>query len=239
MQDEEEIRARIQQLKQSEHESSWREWFTLEYYQQYFDVTTELVLRRLMNAFNPFSGNFFDIGQIPELYGPFWILNTLIFTITLSSNISKKLQREDFTFDFTLIPWAFLLFYSKAIIIPLIYRVVLKCFSQDKLSYIHCVFLYGYSTTVIIPVTLLGCIPHPAIQWMLLLYGIFSQASFLATNFNRELQDLEKEKKYIIVAIVTIIQISVMIVYKFYFFKTENYEQLGISHIRNHFLTTH
>ena len=44
-----------------------------------------------MNAFNPFSGNFFDIGQIPELYGPFWILNTLIFTITLSSNISKKL----------------------------------------------------------------------------------------------------------------------------------------------------
>ena len=30
-----------------------------------------------------------------------------------------------------------------------------------------------------------------------------------------------------------------MIVYKFYFFKTENYEQLGISHIRNHFLTTH
>ena len=63
------------------------------YYREYFDVTTELVVARVMNAFNPFSGTFFDIGGgIPELYGPFWILNTLIFTIALSVNISKYME---------------------------------------------------------------------------------------------------------------------------------------------------
>lgn len=62
----------------------------LRYYREYFDVTTELVIAKVVNAFNPFSGTFFDIGGgIPELYGPFWILNTLIFTIALSVNIIK------------------------------------------------------------------------------------------------------------------------------------------------------
>lgn len=63
------------------------------YYREYFDVTTELVVAKTINAFNPFSGTFFDIGGgIPELYGPFWILNTLIFTIALSVNISKYME---------------------------------------------------------------------------------------------------------------------------------------------------
>lgn len=59
-------------------------------------MTTELVIARTLNSFNPFSRTFFDIGGgIPELYGPFWILNTLIFSIALSINISKYISLKE------------------------------------------------------------------------------------------------------------------------------------------------
>lgn len=63
---------------------------------------------------------------------------------------------------------------------------------------------------------------------MLLIYVIFAQTSFLTSNFSSELRYLATEKKYIVVTLVAVVQIALMVTYKFYFFKTQNYEQLGL-----------
>lgn len=66
-------------------------FLTLEYYQQFFNVDTFVVLERIANSMIPkrASGNYLrsNIGQNPDLYGPFWI------TVTLVSALR-------FTFDF-------------------------------------------------------------------------------------------------------------------------------------------
>lgn len=61
---------------------------TIEYYQPFFDVDTEDVKDRLKLALIPFKDTFFQISKdSPDLYGPFWILTTLIVMIAANGNI--------------------------------------------------------------------------------------------------------------------------------------------------------
>lgn len=57
-------------------------FFTIEYYQQFFDVDTPIVLERILNAIVPrrASGSYLrqNIAKNPDLYGPFWIVVTLV-----------------------------------------------------------------------------------------------------------------------------------------------------------------
>lgn len=51
--------------------------------------------------------------------------------------------------------------YVKTLIAPMIYRIALKCVSQDRLTLLHCFTIYGYSAVVMIPISLLNVIPNP------------------------------------------------------------------------------
>lgn len=60
-------------------------FLTLEYYQQFFNVDTFMVLERIINSMVPkrstaTTGNYLrtNIGLNPDLYGPFWITVTLV-----------------------------------------------------------------------------------------------------------------------------------------------------------------
>lgn len=57
-------------------------FFTIEYYQQFFDVDTTIVLERIINSMVPrrAPGNYLrqNIGKNPDLYGPFWVVVTLV-----------------------------------------------------------------------------------------------------------------------------------------------------------------
>lgn len=68
-------------------------FFTIEYYQQFFDVDTQIVMERILNAMVPrrASGSYLrqNIAKNPDLYGPFWIVVTLVgksFVIAVQSS---------------------------------------------------------------------------------------------------------------------------------------------------------
>jgi hypothetical protein len=69
---------------------------SMEFYQQFFDVDTDDVMRRLLWSVlpRPNSSKFFKskIRAKPDLYGPFWICVTLIFAIGISGNVASYLQ---------------------------------------------------------------------------------------------------------------------------------------------------
>lgn len=56
--------------------------FTIEYYQKFFNVDTYMVLDRIATSMIPqrAPGNYLkvEIGENPDLYGPFWITVTLV-----------------------------------------------------------------------------------------------------------------------------------------------------------------
>lgn len=69
-------------------------FWTIEYYQKYFDVHTNEVIERIVSSVFPqkVSRNYFDerIKGKPDLYGPIWISVTLVSNITILPNCSCK-----------------------------------------------------------------------------------------------------------------------------------------------------
>ena len=53
----------------------------------FFDVSTKLIVKRLMLSCWPSSSFQQNYKDKPDLYGPFWVLNTLIASLFISSNL--------------------------------------------------------------------------------------------------------------------------------------------------------
>ena len=66
-------------------------FWSISYYQPLFDVDTLQVLNRIKGALLPRpKGAFFEvIAANPDLYGPFWISTTLIFTMAITGNLAS------------------------------------------------------------------------------------------------------------------------------------------------------
>lgn len=65
---------------------------SLNFISRYFNVEIKDVLDRLKGAVIPFNKSFYQTAEKnPDLYGPLWIYTTIIFVITIASNISGYL----------------------------------------------------------------------------------------------------------------------------------------------------
>ena len=79
--------------------SSWRtsNFLKFEFYQQFFDVDTAAVKNRVLYSMVPLPGKSFlqhHIRPKPDLYGPFWVCVTLVFSIAISGNMASYLQKS-------------------------------------------------------------------------------------------------------------------------------------------------
>ena len=75
-------------------EKSYSFW-QIEFYQKYFNVNTSDVISRIVGSMTPTFSQSFLLNRIrpnPDLYGPFWISMTLIFSISITGNILNFLN---------------------------------------------------------------------------------------------------------------------------------------------------
>ncbi|XP_072386486.1 protein YIPF1 [Diabrotica undecimpunctata] len=170
-------------------------FWTLEYYQKYFDVDTSDVVERIMASITPKWDNRLKnhLRTKPDLYGPFWISVTLIFTIAIGGNIANYLQSSNsqyhWRYDFHLVSYSATTIFSYVTIIPLILWGLLKwsVHIQDvegldeELSpgILELICIYGYSLFIYIPVSALWSIQINILQWTLLAFGTFISGSVL------------------------------------------------------------
>lgn len=70
-------------------------FLSLEYYQQFFDVDTLMVVERIVTSMIPkrAPSNYLknNIGQNPDLYGPFWIIVTLVSSSEYAFRLANHL----------------------------------------------------------------------------------------------------------------------------------------------------
>lgn len=89
-------------------------------------------------------------------YGPFWICSTLVFLTAALGNFAAYLSYEtsaageSWHYDVTLIPWAALMFYGYAGVIPVFLFFLLRYMGVVS-NLIHLWCLYGYSLFAFIP----------------------------------------------------------------------------------------
>lgn len=69
----------------------------------------------------------------PDLYGPFWILTTIVFLLSSTGNLARYFnnwEKSEFIFRLTLVRYAVLIVYSLGIGFPLVLGLILRLFES-------------------------------------------------------------------------------------------------------------
>lgn len=133
--------------------------WSLEYFQRFFDVDTNEVVDRILGSMHPNKGvNYFQhyIQSKPDLYGPFWICVTLVFTIAISGNMANYLQAAalqkaySWKYDFHAVSVSATFIFLYAWFVPVILWGVLKYHGSDHVSYFLLILIYGNELLVVL-----------------------------------------------------------------------------------------
>ncbi|WVQ77067.1 hypothetical protein IAR50_006746 [Cryptococcus sp. DSM 104548] len=158
--------------------------FNLAYYQIYFDVDTNTVLKRVGMAMIPRADFIAEIcdGQI-DIYGPFWTLTTLILilytTSTLTLSIAQYLNSDLVSSGLPLLSTATSTVYLYGLLVPALLWGTTKWLGIGEWGIAEVVGVYGYSLGVFIPISLLCLIPVGIVRWVLIILGGISSGYFL------------------------------------------------------------
>jgi hypothetical protein len=136
----------------------------MEFFAQYFDVSTDEIYQRLLASLIPFNKRIFSMYKDkPDLYGPFWIYTTLIIIIAISGNLSRyfELGSNDFTYNYNFIPIAATVLYSMALGLPFALKFIMRLLGSNFFNgtFIEIVGIYGYSFTSFLITALICAVP--------------------------------------------------------------------------------
>lgn len=207
-------------------------FWTLDYYQKFFDVDTKDVTDRILASITPKRGTSLKqhLQRKPDLYGPFWISVTLVFTIAISGNIANYLQHANtqyhWKYDFHLVSYAATTIFFYVTLVPFILWGLFKWSSDvndlDGLEdattpgALELICLYGYSLFVYIPVSILWTIQINLLQWLLVLVAACLSGSVLFFTLLPALK-LSRHRLLLTIGIVSL-HILLTIGFKMYFF---------------------
>lgn len=150
----------------------------------------------------------------PDLYGPFWISMTLIFTIAISGNISNYLQHDEkyhWRYDFKLVSYAATVIWIYVMLVPISLWAFLKWtvespFDDGQSSrtpgLLDLICIYGYSLFIYIPVSILWSIQVIYLQWVLALSSASLSGSVLMLTLMPSLK-LSKHKLFLILSVLS------------------------------------
>ena len=155
-------------------------FWTIEYYQPYFDVDTKTVRFQFLvddyyynlNSLNfqvlqrcyttlipPASFTYLSTHLNPaDLYGPFWTLTTLIFALFLSSSLAASISAylstdgAEYDYNFQLLSIAVSLVYAYGLAVPILLWLALRYLGVGEWSVVEAVAVWGYGQFVWIPV---------------------------------------------------------------------------------------
>lgn len=123
-------------------DTAQRSFWTVEYYQKFFNVNTNDVLERLKRSMIPHGSDNYLITHIrpnPDLYGPFWICMTLVFSIAISENVVNYLQttwatgaKYHWRYDFHVVSYAATFIFLYAWLLPLALWGALKWTNSSR-----------------------------------------------------------------------------------------------------------
>jgi len=162
-----------------------RPLWSLDYYSQYFDVDTTQVLQRCFRSLYP-VGLFEDVlNDNPDLYGPFWVTTTVIFTTFVSSSLAASIvaymSNTPYVYKFATLSFAVFILYSYTFGSAFLVWAATKYYGCQP-SLLNIINLYGYSMTAWIPVSVLCVMPFDIVRWVLVAVAFGVTAVFLIKN---------------------------------------------------------
>ncbi|KDR77022.1 hypothetical protein GALMADRAFT_225171 [Galerina marginata CBS 339.88] len=210
-------------------------FWTIDYYQPYFDIDTQTVLKRCYTTLIPTEAKTYISTHLnpPDLYGPFWTLTTLIFALYLSSSlgasIAKYLSTEDkpYDYDFQLLSIAVTIVYTYGLALPVALWLALRYLGVGEWSVVEAISVWGYAQFVWIPVSVLCVIPVPILRWVLVALAFGLSGWFLGSNIYPVLASAEAKATRLLIIILAAIHLGIAITFKVLFFSYYVVDKIG------------
>uniref|UniRef100_A0A0R3RS18 Protein YIPF n=1 Tax=Elaeophora elaphi TaxID=1147741 RepID=A0A0R3RS18_9BILA len=169
-----------------------KNFFSFEFYQQYFDVDTDQVLSRILYSMLPRRPSNFianHIQPLPDLWGPFWVSVTLVFSTAICGNLAKYIQTSgagtnyQYGSDFRLVTGASTIIFCYVVLVPfLLYSLFWYRKSYLQYSYLDILCAYGYSLSVFVPVSILWVFQAQWFRWFLMFLSVALSGSVLISS---------------------------------------------------------
>lgn len=195
--------------------------WAMSFYQQFFDVDTNAVLKRCLCAVFP-KDNFLDVlDGNPDLYGPFWIATTVVVILFLTGSINAWLAAQGesyYGYDFRLLSGAAGLVYGYTFVIPFGLWASLRWSGSEAANVLECWALYGYANVIWMPVALISWSPIDILNYVFVGVGFVVSALFLARNLYPIIMTTPHQRAKLIFIIVLILHAGLAIAIKILFF---------------------
>lgn len=208
-------------------------FWTFEYYQSFFNVDTVQVLDRIKGSVMPLPGRNFikhHIRSNPDLYGPFWICVTLVFSLAISGNLStflSEMGNPEYHYrpQFHRVSIAAVTVFLYAWLVPLgVWGFLTWRQSVERqingYTFLETVCVYGYSLFIYIPTSVLWTIPFNWLQWLLIVVAMVISGSVLVITFWPAVRDDTKLTAFATVAVIVGLHALLAVGCKLYFFHT-------------------
>ncbi|ORX89964.1 Yip1-domain-containing protein [Basidiobolus meristosporus CBS 931.73] len=140
----------------------------------------------MIQSLVPFKTNFLEvIGDNPDLYGPFWVATTVIFTMFITSSLAESIAAyindKPHAYDFISLWFATVTIYLYVLFGSLLVWGATKYFGCQP-ALLEVANIYGYGMTVWIPVSILSVIPSNILRWICTIVGFLISGYFLTKN---------------------------------------------------------
>lgn len=167
----------------------------INYLQQFFDVTTEDVAARVKAAAIPKPEADHTVLEAmrlkPDFYGPFWIATTAVIFLAATGNYGQVLSTNDeLTTNWDLVGVAACMVYGCLAGVPLLSQALFMFAGEEvatELNLKQMICVYGYSFTVLIPMTLLMLVPISFLKWIFACVGFAASCLFVRNHLWTEI----------------------------------------------------
>ena len=169
--------------------------WSLNFCKQYFDVKTSTVLDRLRRVALP-TGDFFG-QERPDMYGPFWIVTTLVCAVTIVAN---EVDDED-GYKLSLLVWTAGVLYGLAVGVPVAAYCILRSHSSS-FKLVRLISLYCYSYLLLVPSTVISA--FLAWGWSLVVVSltVIWSLVFILKQGLAATEDLDRSKRSLLGCVV-------------------------------------
>lgn len=169
-----------------QYQTGATKFYEIAHYAGYFNVTTFDVLNRLRKSLWPFcsKSTLFEDDDKIDLYGPIWIMITLIVEIAIVGFINYQIDIATYAIELKggVIPSSLMAVYSLQkiaragfvcvayfLLVPLLLLLLIKyVLMVPEVQYLWLFAIYGYSFTIFIITTVLNVVPLEWLRWTFL-----------------------------------------------------------------------
>ncbi|KAJ3400386.1 hypothetical protein CcCBS67573_g04378 [Chytriomyces confervae] len=199
-------------------------FWTIEFYARFFDVDSSDVAQRIIAALIPRDSFMDKISANPDLYGPFWIPTTVIFSLFISSFIAGSINSylsdssKEYVYDMTLLSFASTVVYSYVGITAGLIWAIGKYFACP-VKILEVMGLVGYGMSIWVPVSVLCAIPSAFLRSILVLAGFALTSYLFITNINPFFNEPSRAAaKTIVLTAIVVLNAAIALAFRYGFF---------------------